>query len=325
MIPAVEEITTTSPERWARMTGRTARVTFSAPNRVVSTCSPEVLRGDFLEEPGVEVTCVVAPGSPSSTPAPATSGPTGSAPPTTAWPSCAPEAGDDPYNQALTSLVGELSTRSEAFRTRWAAHNVRLHRTGLKHFHHPVVGDLHLNFEAMELPADPGMSLLASAPPPAHPMTMPCGSSPAGPPPTTRRMLSKYPPRPLADLRGPFRAVGLLCGEGDPFAAWSGQLRCRRGPLITIASHEGRRTASSRGRASFPGICTLHRAVLTVQFGDHRAVSDIERGEQAGHAMAAIVVGAPRHAEHHRLGPVQGLQPPRFSSKHSTTAFSSGW
>jgi transcriptional regulator with XRE-family HTH domain len=71
------------------------------------------------------------------------------------------EAGRDPYDQALTGLVGELSTRSEAFRIRWAAHNVRLHRTGRKHFHHPVVGDLHLNFEAMELPADPGLSLLA--------------------------------------------------------------------------------------------------------------------------------------------------------------------
>src|ERR1700728_255313 len=71
------------------------------------------------------------------------------------------EAGRDPYDQALTSLVGELSTRSEPFRTRWAAHNVRLHRTGRKHFHHPVIGDLHLNFEAMELPADPGLSLLA--------------------------------------------------------------------------------------------------------------------------------------------------------------------
>ena len=71
------------------------------------------------------------------------------------------EAGRDPYDQGLTSLVGELSTRSEAFRIRWAAHDVRLHRTGLKHFHHPVVGDLHLNFEVMELPADPGLSLLA--------------------------------------------------------------------------------------------------------------------------------------------------------------------
>ena len=51
---------------------------------------------------------------------------------------------------------------SEAFRTRWAAHNVRLHRTGRKHFHHhPVVGDMPLNFEVMELRADPGLSLLA--------------------------------------------------------------------------------------------------------------------------------------------------------------------
>jgi hypothetical protein len=79
------------------------------------------------------------------------------------------EAGRDPYDQALTSLVGELSTRSEAFRTRWAAHNVRLHRTGLKYFHHPVVGDLHLNFEAMELPADPGLSLLAFSAPAGSP------------------------------------------------------------------------------------------------------------------------------------------------------------
>jgi transcriptional regulator with XRE-family HTH domain len=79
------------------------------------------------------------------------------------------EAGRDPYDQALTGLVGELSTRSEAFRARWAAHNVRLHRTGLKHFRHPVVGDLHLSFEVMELPADPGLSLLAFSAPAGSP------------------------------------------------------------------------------------------------------------------------------------------------------------
>ena len=50
--------------------------------------------------------------------------------------------------------------RSEEFRTRWAAHNVRLHRTGRKDIHHPVVGDLHLMFEALDLPADPGLSLV---------------------------------------------------------------------------------------------------------------------------------------------------------------------
>lgn len=70
-------------------------------------------------------------------------------------------AGRDPYDRALTDLVGELSTRSDDFRQRWAAHDVRLHQSGLKHFHHPVVGDLHLNFESMELSADPGLTLTA--------------------------------------------------------------------------------------------------------------------------------------------------------------------
>src|SRR5439155_2618232 len=45
------------------------------------------------------------------------------------------EAGRDPYDRALSDLVGELSTRSPQFRTRWAAHDVRLHQTGLKHLH----------------------------------------------------------------------------------------------------------------------------------------------------------------------------------------------
>lgn len=61
------------------------------------------------------------------------------------------EAGRNPYDRALSDLVGELSTRSETVGTRWAAHNVRFHRTGVKHIHHPVVGDLSLTFEAMEL------------------------------------------------------------------------------------------------------------------------------------------------------------------------------
>ena len=71
------------------------------------------------------------------------------------------EAGRDPYDKGLTDLVGELSTRSDAFRVRWAAHDVRLHRTGIKHFRHPVVGELRMSYEVMELPADPGLSLIA--------------------------------------------------------------------------------------------------------------------------------------------------------------------
>ena len=69
------------------------------------------------------------------------------------------EAGRDPYDRNLSDLVGELSTRSEAFRSRWAAHNVRLHRTGRKRFRHPVVGDVELTFESLALAADTGLTI----------------------------------------------------------------------------------------------------------------------------------------------------------------------
>ncbi len=79
------------------------------------------------------------------------------------------EAGRDPHNRALTDLVGELATRSDAFRTRWAAHDVRLHHAGTKQFAHPVVGDLTVSFDAMELPADPGLTLTVYAAEPGSP------------------------------------------------------------------------------------------------------------------------------------------------------------
>jgi MmyB-like transcription regulator ligand binding domain len=70
------------------------------------------------------------------------------------------EAGRNPHDRGLQDLVGELSTRSQEFRTRWAAHNVRQHQTGRKQLHHPVVGDLELTYEVLALPADPGRSLV---------------------------------------------------------------------------------------------------------------------------------------------------------------------
>jgi len=79
------------------------------------------------------------------------------------------EAGREPYDRALSDLIGELSTRSEPFRTRWAAHNVRFHRSGVKHLHHPVVGDLTLAFESMELTADAGLRLNAYSAEPGSP------------------------------------------------------------------------------------------------------------------------------------------------------------
>ncbi|WP_372660632.1 helix-turn-helix transcriptional regulator [Amycolatopsis kentuckyensis] len=69
------------------------------------------------------------------------------------------EAGRNPHDEELIALVGELSTRSELFRQRWASQDVRLHRSGRKRLHHPVVGRLDLDVEAMELPAEPGLVL----------------------------------------------------------------------------------------------------------------------------------------------------------------------
>jgi transcriptional regulator with XRE-family HTH domain len=71
------------------------------------------------------------------------------------------EAGRNPHNRDLTDLVGELSTQSEEFRTRWARHDVRYHDTGKKRLHHPIVGDLELAFEVMTLVADPELTMFA--------------------------------------------------------------------------------------------------------------------------------------------------------------------
>lgn len=70
------------------------------------------------------------------------------------------EAGRSPYDRQLSDLVGELSTRSELFRKLWGAHDVREHRTGLKNVHHPVVGDLDLTFQAMDLASDRGLQMI---------------------------------------------------------------------------------------------------------------------------------------------------------------------
>lgn len=70
-------------------------------------------------------------------------------------------AGQNPHDRSLTDLIGELVTRSDAFRTRWAAHNVRYHRSGTKRIHHPDAGDLEFTFEAMDLPAYPGWEMFA--------------------------------------------------------------------------------------------------------------------------------------------------------------------
>jgi transcriptional regulator with XRE-family HTH domain len=70
------------------------------------------------------------------------------------------QAGQDPHNRALSDLVGELSTQSEEFRTRWAAHNVRQHFTGIKRVRHPVVGDIELTYEVFDVSTESDLRLV---------------------------------------------------------------------------------------------------------------------------------------------------------------------
>jgi transcriptional regulator with XRE-family HTH domain len=100
-------------------------------------------------------------------------------------------AGRNPYDRKLTDLIGELSTRSPEFRTRWASHDVRFHRTGIKRVHHPVVGDLDLTYEALELPADPGLVMLVY------------GAEPGSPSHDALRMLASLEATRIAPARVP--------------------------------------------------------------------------------------------------------------------------
>jgi transcriptional regulator with XRE-family HTH domain len=69
------------------------------------------------------------------------------------------EAGRNPHDKALIELVGELSTRSERFRRRWASQDVKFHPSGGKRVRHPVVGQLDLDSESMQLSSAPGLQL----------------------------------------------------------------------------------------------------------------------------------------------------------------------
>jgi transcriptional regulator with XRE-family HTH domain len=71
------------------------------------------------------------------------------------------EAGRHPHDRELSDLVGQLATQSEEFRSLWAAHNVRLHTKGIKTFNHPVVGELELSFNRLEVAADPCLIIVA--------------------------------------------------------------------------------------------------------------------------------------------------------------------
>jgi transcription regulator MmyB-like protein len=87
----------------------------------------------------------------------------------------------NPYNRRLTDLVGELSTHGEPFRTWWATHNVRLHNSATKLIRHPVVGDIEVTGQALTVPADPGLTIIAYTVEPAGSAKRFCTPGPLAP------------------------------------------------------------------------------------------------------------------------------------------------
>lgn len=71
------------------------------------------------------------------------------------------EAGRSPYDRDLSNLIGELTTRNDVFRTLWATHDVREHRTGAKRIHHDAIGDVELDYQALGVSDEPGLQLVA--------------------------------------------------------------------------------------------------------------------------------------------------------------------
>lgn len=78
-------------------------------------------------------------------------------------------AGHDPFDRDLTDLVGELATRSAEFSMRWAAHDVRRHTSGIKRLRHPVVGELELSFDSMDLACDTTLNMTVYTAEPGSP------------------------------------------------------------------------------------------------------------------------------------------------------------
>src|SRR5258708_3587627 len=68
-------------------------------------------------------------------------------------------AGQHPHDPQLAELIGELSLRDPDFRTWWADHDIQRRTYGTKRFHHPLVGDLTLDYEALDVAGDPDQTL----------------------------------------------------------------------------------------------------------------------------------------------------------------------
>ena len=180
--PVVQQIL--DSDRRARPTCATRASTTSPPTRSAGRCTRRCSTAASSRPTRARFTFLIPP--------PPTSSPTGTRVANEPSRTCAPRPAATRTTAQLSDLIGELSTRSDEFRVRWAAHNVRFHRTGTKRIHHPVVGELELSYEALELTRRRRPHASPSSPPsPAPRRSRRSTCSPAGPrrprPPARRR------------------------------------------------------------------------------------------------------------------------------------------
>ncbi|HEY0215509.1 MAG TPA: helix-turn-helix transcriptional regulator [Cellulomonas sp.] len=79
------------------------------------------------------------------------------------------DAGRDPDDPATQALVGALTIASPQFARWWEEHRVHQRTFGDKHFRHPVVGELTLQYETFTTPGDPDQALFLFTAEPGSP------------------------------------------------------------------------------------------------------------------------------------------------------------
>jgi hypothetical protein len=140
------------------------------------------------------------------------------------------EAGRDPYDRVLSDLIGELSTRSEEFRVRWAAHNVKFHRTGTKRLHHLSLGTSYSPTRRSSFRPMPARGCSSTPRSRAPPLRRPCTSSPVGP-----RRPTDFPSRQTKKLQMGTFPQGLGSGCGSRTEPGERSWSHRGGPAVRVA------------------------------------------------------------------------------------------
>ena len=170
------------------------------------------------------------------------------------------EVGRNPYDKALSDLIGELSTRGDTFRQRWAQHEVRRHRAGAKRLNHPLVGQLTFNYETMELAADDGLHLIVCTATPgsrdAEALSLLASWDASAPPNPAHKPDRSRPERTGIVPRKHENCSNYVCGEAavrEPGSLARAAVGGAQGPEIGFGEVEPGGRIADRGGPAGPG------------------------------------------------------------------------